>query len=348
MNLNNLIKKIIHIDLEKNHNTIVKSFLIKSMVLFFVIPLLLTLYNKIPTLESFFLSFGVYLSFFASYILFHGAYYNKKNKINKFIFRNNIKIFKSNLTKEELDIINEHTMSIFFMFADNDQTSLLDYLIKKNITTLDHNNLEEFLNILNKNNLIEKYLPILVKKIEKYEDLIKIIYPLESQNLTINTTKEILIMSKFLNDNPTLKTCIIDTLYANIFLENIKENSNFLNQLSSEQIVNKILEQYTLKELTHSLFHKSSFNNTYFKLEISNIINLLNIENKDLFIKAVIEKVLKENILTTVNTLEFCNIEFLKFAEYLNIENKQELYLLKSKFPEEKLVSNDNLRIIHI
>lgn len=346
MNLNNLINKIINIDIEKNHNTILKSFFTKSIGLFFVIPLLLSLYNEIPTFESFLFSISSYLSFITLFIIIQGLNYNKKNKINKFILSKNIKRIKLDLTKEELNIISKHTISISSMCFIEYHNSLLDYLINKNISTLDHNNLEEFLNILSKNNLIEKYLPILVDKIEKYEDLLNMIYPLESQLLTINTTKEILIMSNFLNENPNLKTCITDTLYTNVFLENIKENSNFLNQLSSDKIVNKILNQYTLKELTHSLFNNSSFNNPYFKLEISNIINLLNTENKFLLTKYIIEIILNNS--ENVDIIQYFYIDFLKFAENLNIENKQEFYLLKSKFPEEQLITNDNLTIIHI
>jgi len=340
MNLNNLINKIINIDIKKNSNTITKPFLIQIGVLFFVIPFLFLLYNGGPFILSLMSSFMIAT---ISLITLDAIDIN-----NKFIFIKSIKLIKIDLTKEELNIINEHTMSISSFCFIKEHNSLLNYLINKNISTIDHNNLEEFLNILNENDLIQKYLPILVNKIGKYEDLINMIFPLESKTLTINTTKEILIVSKFLNENPTFKTCITDTLYQNLFLENIQENSNFLNQLSSEQIVNKILYQYTLKELTHSLFLNSSSNNLYFKIRISNIINLLNIENKDLFIKAVIEKVLAENILTALNLLEFCNVEFLKLAENLNIENKQQLYLLKSKFSEEQLIANDNLKIIHM
>lgn len=362
MNLNKLIQKIINIEVDKNYDIIskdcelinkifLKSFYTKSKISLFGIIFLLCFYNKINLFGSFALafSFSLLLYIFSMMLIsIIQAATQEKSKINKFVLNKKIKLIKLDLTTEELNIINEHTMSISSFCFIEEHNSLLNYLINKNISSIDHNNLEEFLNILNENNLIQKYLPILVNKIEKYEDLIKIIYPLESQDLTINTTKEILIMSKFLNENPTLKKCIIDTLYENIFLENIKGNSNFLNQLSSEQVVNKILEQYTLKELIHSLFHNSSFNNPYFKSEISNIINLLNQQNKDLLSKSLIEKVLTQKIFTTLNTLEFCNSDFLQLAENLNIENKQQLYLLKSKFSEEILVCNKELKIIHI
>lgn len=126
------------------------------------------------------------------------------------------------------------------------------------------------------------------------------------------------------------------------------ENEAFLNKLSSEQVVNKIIEKYTLKELTNTLFSNSAFNNPYFKIEIFKILNLLNNENKTLINKFIIEQILSKKEIKIINIIEECHINFLNCAENLDIENKETLHNIKSIFLDKQLISNDNINIVHI
>jgi len=343
MNLNNLIQKIINISIKINTNKkkgiSTKSKIILSYIILFP-SLILSIFTNLPILMVILLSVAFFI-FITIPIIFFGNYLMFKNNLGaKVILDMYIKEWK--LTKEEENVIKEYTHSSNFIFEEKDNQLLLDYLINKNINTLDYKNLEEFFFILQNNNLLQSYLDKIYDKVTNHKNLIKIAsYQTED---TILSKEENLIL-KLLKENKEIRWLTIQKLYNDCSFECIKENKYFLNDLKPEQIINKISVKYTLKEITHSLF-SNSFNNEFFKIEISSMINLLNTENKFLLTKYIIEIVLNNS--DNFDIIQHCHIDFLRFAEGLNIENKQQLYLLKSKFSEEQLITNDNFKIIHI
>lgn len=342
MNLNNLIQKVIEIDLEKNKNYFEKIIVTATLSSFFL-PFSLLLLMNYSFEYSFIFSLIFYLSIFLLFFIIDFFSLFNKYKISMVLFDKFIK--KLGLKEEEKNTIKEYTFSYDFALYKKDQANLLDHLIQKNISTIDYQNMEEFLNILKNNNLIDKYLPILFDKIIEDKNSIQIVYTEPSLLNTINFSKEELLLATFLNKTPELKSLIIEKIYANCSLDEMINNKNFLNELTIENIANKILASYTLKEIIHSLFFNSNVNNIFYKIEISNIFNLLHEENSILIKKLFIEKVLEEK---DKSLIEYCYTEFFNSSFNLNLKNKNELYDLKSQFSEEQLAFNDNLKIIHI
>lgn len=339
MNLNNLIQKVIEIDFIKNND---KE--LKLCIIFTFFKMLATILIAEYLFDLSILISSIIYLFFCIFSIIVEHYLLKSNNIfSKVSFKNKTKHLK--LTEEEKNIINEYTFSYDFNLYYNDHNSLLNYLIEKNISEIDYNNLEEFLIILKKNNLYKKYSNQICDKITNHTNLMQIAYPEDDYSENFQFSKEELLFSKFLNKNQDIKPLILEKLYINCSIQELKENKNFLNQLSIENISKKLLDSYTLKEIIHSFFHYSDLNNTFFKIEILDIINLLNEENKILIKKLFIEKVLEEK---DKSLIEYCYAEFFKSSFNLNLKNKNELYDLKSQFSEEQLVFNNNLKIIHI
>lgn len=343
MNLNTLIQKIINISIkidnkEKEGFTKKNKITLTWIILF--PTLILSIFTDLPIEMTLFLGFYFFIFITIPFFALTSYLMSKNNLVAKFIIDIYAKEFK--LTKEEENTIKEYTLSSDFIFNHNDNKLLLDYLINKNINTLDYKNLEEFFLILQNNNLLQSYINKIYDKITNQPNLMKIVsYQIDD----IVLSKEEYLILKLLKENREIRRLTIQKLYKNCSLKDVLENKYFLNDLIPEEIFNKLIQKYTLKEITHSLF-SNSFNNQFFKIEISNMINLLNTENKFLFTKYIIEIVL--NNTDNFDIIQCCHIDFLKFAEDLNIENKHELYLLKSKFPEKQLITNDNFKIIHI
>lgn len=341
MNLNNLIETIINIDPE-NYNKKHGILLITSVCLcLFITTYISTLIFFIPVFFSIIIGLLLCSAFLILLLIVKKIENLFENMVQKFIK-------KIKLNEYENNIIKKYSNNFDFYTSKKNKDTLLDSLIKENINTIDYNNLEEFLNILKNNNLINLYLPLVIDKLNKSNISIKYFY-ITDENFDNNQySKEILITLKFLNENPKFKLLILEELYLNCSLSDLIENEAFLNKLSVEQLVNKITEKYTLKELTNSLFFNSAFNNPYFKIEIFNILNLLNNENKTLINKFVIEQVLSKKEIKIINIIEDCYINFLNCADNLDIKDQHILFEIKSIFLEKQLISNNNLKILHI
>ncbi len=334
MNLNNLIKKIININTSKE----TYYFISTSFSLFFTIFLLYIGHKFYPYFEVTFLLFSFGFMFFSGFV-----YFLERTIFNSFLF--NIFTKKLKLNQEEINAIKEFTSLHYFYISCLDKHILLDNLIQKNITTIEHSYLEEFLLILKNSYFKKQYLDKICEKITNHKNLIQMVYPKISNFSYIQLSKEEEILGNFINDNQDIKKLILEKLYVNSSLDDFKENEYFLNGFSIEEIFNKLISQCTLKELTHSLFTSNTSENEFFKLHIFEVINLLNKENKILLNKFVTEKVLSEK---DPNLIEFCHTTFLNTASDFNLQNSYLLEIYKSKFKNEELVTNDNLKIIHI
>lgn len=342
MNVNNLIKKIANINIKKNLN---KEFtyiitVVLSITLFvsWLMSQLLDFNKEIIPIYFIFLSFIFYITIYID------NYLSKNhNFISNFLF--NIKTRSLKLTEEEKNIIKESDFFYNFTTDKKDNLFLLNYLIEKNISSINDKNLEEFLIILKEHKLYKKYIDKICNKITNHANIMRIYYPEHYVLENFVFSKEELILSKFLNENQALEISILELLYKNSSLQDFKENKTFLNQLSIEYVSKKLLESYTLKEIIHSLFFNSSLHNPFYTLEILDILNLLNDENKILIKKYFIEQVLEQD---DKHLIDNCHTEFFNSSFNLNLHNKDKLYDLRKKFPEEQLIANDNLKIIHM
>lgn len=343
MNLNNLIEKIIYVNIYENNYKNDWLFCSYMFFSFIIVFLSLIFFFDYSSIGSFLLSL-LFSVFNCIFFIITQTILPRNNIFYTFLYKKLTKSLK--LTEEEKKIIHEYSSSYEFMINFEFKNSLLNYLIKKNINTIEINNLEQFIDILKINsNLYKKYLPVLFDKIVDNKNIIQVIYPNHSDVDYQLLSKEELLLSKILNNDPTLKNLIIESISINFSLNDIIENEKLREELSIEQIAQKLLERYTLKEITNTLFSNSSLNNQLYDTEISTIICLLNNENKLLITKFIIEKVLKKQ---DKDIIEDCYVEFFNCATNLNVKNKLALYEFKDQFPKEQVIFNNNLKIINI
>lgn len=344
-NLINLIKKIKDINFEYLENYIFKKFLLFTLLPIFSIIFLASIF-LINNLNSeyyidfyiFSLIFCLIFSFLSSIFFIHLSLKNKyilSYLQEKFIISSITKKLKIKLNKDEINTL---------INLNDDQNNILILLLKEQIKNLNTENFYHFLNLykdikLTVENFQELTL-LLFNNIVKENKLIDVFYSNKYNKLS---EKE-LILHNFLKYNNDFLMKIIPIFKDSIYKENsfseIIVINNFTKILTTEKILSKALESYSLQEITESLFLANTNSN------LNKLLNYLDIEQLMFLKKNVIEKVLEEK---DERVIINCQEEFFKYAFKLDLKNKDLLCLMEDKCSIlNKVVIKESLNIIHI
>lgn len=191
-----------------------------------------------------------------------------------------------------------------------------------------------------KDNETNKLFYEIIKKYYKI-NLIKLIYS------TNNKTHEEIVLIEFLNKNEKIKELIIsDSKYIlkNQEIKEIFEYNQNLNKIPTKDLLKKVLEKLTLKELVKLAFNKTNIYTEDSSVHISlwNFLNGPDIKNVLLFKKEIVINVLESENEENIYGSE---INFIEFAEQIEV-NKDSLLLIKTKLNKKNIVKE--LKILNI
>ncbi len=340
-NLINLIKKIKDINFEYLENYISKKFFFGLFLPIYSIIFLSSI-CLINILNS-----KYYISFYILNLIFSflsSTFFIHLSLKNKYIFSYvQEKTVISSITKKLKIELNKDEINILINLND-DQNNILILLLKEQINNLNIEDIYNFLSLYKDIELTEEIFHeltlLLFNNIVKENKLIDVFYSNKYNKLS---EKE-LILHNFLKDNNDFLLKIIPIFKDSIYKENSFSEiiliNNFTKILTTENILSKALESYSLKEITESLF--LSNNNS----SLNKLLNYLDTEKLMFLKKNVIEKVLEEKDESVIIN---CQEEFFKYAFKLDLKNKDLLCLMEDKCSIlNKVVIKESLNIIHI
>jgi len=253
--------------------------------------------------------------------------------INKIINQiNKIKVLNI-LNKDEKEYLKTKNINVLFNYNIN---TFLIQILENNITAeTSEEEIKKILEIFKDDYTLFNILDIIFDKKYQKENLIEKVYTEGSiyNNLLKNE-----------NIKPIINGLLIDKYYKGNKLDDLIKYKEYTKYLSENQLYDLINKEMDLNAITKAFFVKERN-----KLNDCNILKLydflreinveLYIKLKKMFIETILKKG-EESIIYDYRE------DFLEATNYLNIENKELLYILKEKIKRKEMI--EDFKIINI